>query len=191
VRIFQQAASAAPGSTPPEPVVEIIVDIHTLDQFLHDQPTLTTPPVDPRQRRCDTPDGTTVTPAHAISALIWGKLRRVIVDSTGVVLDRGRTQRLFTGAARDTVLKSSTRCFWPGCDIRSGRCHADHLTEWTHHGPTNTTNGGPGCAHHNIRKSHGYTVHRDHHGYWHTHRPDGTEIAPPDTAPPHTAPPHT
>jgi hypothetical protein len=33
------------------------------------------------------------------------------------------------------------------------------------------------CNHHNLRKNLGYETWRDPTaGYWHTHRPDGTEI---------------
>ena len=37
-------------------------------------------------------------------------------------------------------------------------------------------NGGPRCPRHNLIKNHGYTVHRDPTGRWHTYQPDGTEI---------------
>ncbi|MCU1354766.1 MAG: endonuclease, partial [Acidimicrobiales bacterium] len=43
-------------------------------------------------------------------------------------------------------------------------------------GETNPHNGGPACGRHNRYKQHGYTVHRDPDGPWHTYRPDGTEI---------------
>ena len=32
------------------------------------------------------------------------------------------------------------------------------------------------CNHHNLRKNLGYQTWCDPTGYWHTHRPDGTEI---------------
>ena len=78
---------------------------------------------------------------------------------------------------RDLVLAAATTCTWAGCVVPNRYCHADHLDDWhTRHGPTDIANGGPACPHHNLFKNHGYRTHRDHHGYWHTHRPDGTEI---------------
>jgi hypothetical protein len=47
---------------------------------------------------------------------------------------------------------------------------------WHHHGLTDGANGAPVCGRHNRLKNTGYRVHRDQHGYWHTYRPDGTEI---------------
>ena len=63
-----------------------------------------------------------------------------------------------------------------GVERPSSRCQADHLTDWQHHGPTNAHNGAPLCAHHNRTKNHGFTINRDTDGWWHTQRPDGTEI---------------
>jgi len=35
---------------------------------------------------------------------LWALLRRVVIDSKGVVIELGRTSRLFTGHARDAVM---------------------------------------------------------------------------------------
>ena len=39
---------------------------------------------------------------------------------------RARRRRLFTGAARETVMLHSPRCILPGCSTPAGRCDADH-----------------------------------------------------------------
>jgi hypothetical protein len=70
----------------------------------------------------------------------------------------------------------ATHCVAAGCTTPIRHCQADHLHDWQHHGPTDGVNGAPLCGRHNRLKNHGYRIHRDNHGYWHTHRPDGTEI---------------
>ena len=179
--IFQAAASTAPGATPPEPVVNLVVDHHTFadmlvelellpERFREFDPLVT-------QRRCETTSGTTVDPYVVVAAAIEGRLRRVVCNSAGVIIDQGRSRRLFTGRLREAVMLLTPRCIWPGCRVQSGRCQADHLHEWSAgHGPTRTDNGGPLCGRHNRFKHHGYTVHRDRTGHWHTYRPDGTEL---------------
>ena len=88
----------------------------------------------------------------------------------------GRTQRLFTGHAREAVMLLEPTCIWPGCDQPHTWCHADHLTSWTTRGPTNPHNGAPLCPRHNYLKETGFTIWRDHDGHWHITAPDGTTI---------------
>jgi hypothetical protein len=120
--------------------------------------------------------------------MLHGRIRRVMFDTTGVVIDYGRLQRLFTGAARQAVLIQFPTCIYPGCNRPTTHCQADHLTDWQHGGPTNQHNAAPLCPRHNQLKNHGYTIWRDPNGTFHTYRPDGTEIAPPPP-PPRAAPP--
>ena len=103
--------------------------------------------------------------------MIWGQVRRVVVDSAGVVINMGRRQRLFRGNARQAVLLQSSRCVVAGCATPIRRCEADHLTEWGRHGHTDGPNGAPVCGRHNRLKNTGYRVHRDDEGFWHTYRP--------------------
>jgi hypothetical protein len=109
-------------------------------------------------------------------AAAMGHVRRVVLDSDGVVLDMGRKQRLFTGALREAVLMTSRWCIWPGCHRPSSHCEADHLLPWGTAGPTKTKNGGPACGQHNRWRAKGYRTWRDPAGRWHHYRPDGTEI---------------
>ena len=137
------------------------------------------PAVSQRLRLCQTASGAPVDPNDLVIAALIGRIRRVVVDSAGRVIDLGRRSRLFTGAAREAVLLSGDRCCWPGCDQRTANIQIDHLDPWAGHGgPTNPYNGGPQCPAHNRHKHNGrVTVTRNHTG-WHHHRPDGTEIAP-------------
>ena len=57
----------------------------------------------------------------------------------------------------------------------------DHLTPWSEGGTTNPHNGGPAWRHHNNwRYTTGARTRLRTNGSWATHRPDGTDIAPPD-----------
>ena len=101
----------------------------------------------------------------------------VITDERGVVLHMGHKQRLFTGALREAIMLALTHCNHPGCLTRGSHSQADHTQPHSHGGPTNVNNGGIKCWTHNpIAYRLGFTTVLDEHGYWHTYRPDGTEI---------------
>ena len=139
----------------------------------------TTDPIDPasyRTRRCQHADGDPAAPADAAAALMIGQLRRVVIDSPGVVIDLGRRRRLFTGSARTAAQLQYWRCTHPGCGVLTKHSQIDHATSWLQHGPTAPGNAHIKCGHHNRFKETGYTTWRDTNGYWHTRRPDGTEI---------------
>ena len=128
------------------------------------------------QRRCETASGVPVTPDDAVRAALAGHVRRVVLDSAGVVIDLGRRRRLFTGAAADAVRLAATRCGFQGCDIAVSLCEIDHLIDWARHGPTSPRNGAPLCHTHNQAKNHGFRIERDDHGHLHTIRPDNTHL---------------
>jgi hypothetical protein len=187
--IFRDAASTPADAQRPEPLVNIVIDTVTLERLLthcedNDNRADDARSGDPRWWRSETGDGQLVAPEDAIAAMIWGKVRRIVIDQRdGTVLDVGRRRRLFTGRARDAVLLASARCTWPGCLRPSSRSQADHRDEHQHGGATDIANGDPCCPKHNRHKSrNGYTVRRDTNGYLHHLRPDGTEIGPITTA---------
>ncbi len=115
---------------------------------------------------------------EAVANALVGHVRRVVVGADSVVIDLGRRRRLFTGPAQLAARLSSTECYWPGCHVPVTDCDTDHLIPWADRGggSTNPRNGGPACGKHSRHKNHGYTVHRDPAGAWHTYRPDGTEL---------------
>ena len=131
---------------------------------------------DPRWWRCDSPSGTPLPRAAALEALLLGHVRRIVVDSAGVVVDAGRRRRLFTGVQRDMVMRIARWCTHPGCTVPARHCQADHTLDHQHGGVTSTSNGGPRCGYHNRSKNRGYTVWLDPDGRWHTYHPDGTEV---------------
>ncbi len=177
VRVFQSAAGSAECGG--EVVVNIVIDQEQFEQQVQRAAGATPDPLDPATvaaRRCETDRGEVLDPAAVWAAALVGQVRRVVVDRAGVVVDMGRRSRLFTGPARDAVLLSGRRCLWPGCGMPASRCEADHVLPFAKAGPTSTRNGGPMCSHHNRWKTRGYRTWRDPEGFWHTYRPDGTEI---------------
>ncbi len=177
--VFERAAGTAPGTRQPEPVVNIVVDQATWEAWVArlsgEQPDAPLPDAaDVDARRCETVDGAPVDPADAVIAGIVGHVRRVVMDSSGVVIDLGRKRRMYTGSAREAAVLQGRRCWWPGCGQPSS--HIDHSTDWARDGHTNPANAAPACPRHNRYKNRGYLTWRDRRGRWHTHRPDGTEI---------------
>ena len=173
--IFERAAATSPDATAAVPLVNLMLDVPTLKAYLDGSADMAVP-ADPRQRRAKPSRGSRSHPSDVIAAMIWGQVRRVVVDSAGVVINMGRRRRLFTGNARQAVLLQSSRCVVAGCAAPIHRCQADHMTEWGRLGHTDGPNGAPVCGRHNRLKNSGYRVHRDDEGFWHTYRPDGTEI---------------
>lgn len=199
MRMALDAVSTPPGSQAPEPIVNLVCGITTIEAHLAaagliPDPATGTPSQPPLPDlafdldRCETSTGVPVAPADVVQAMFHGRIRRVVFDTGGVVVDAGRLRRLFDGAMRQLVLLHSPTCLFPGCDRPATWCEADHHQPWQHGGSTATSNGGPMCARHNQLRNAGYTVWRDPNGRYHTYHPDGTEIAPPPP-PPGTAPP--
>jgi hypothetical protein len=138
-----------------------------------------------RLRMCETVNGTPVSDRELLIAALTGQIRRVITDSAGRVIDLGRRQRLFTGAAREAVKLFGDRCCWPGCEHNLGDMHLDHLEAFAANGTTDPNNGAVMCpAHNQAKEHHKIRVKRDAKseaaGGWHHYRRDGTEITPRD-----------
>jgi hypothetical protein len=181
--VFRDACAAPTVAADPEPLVNIVVDQATAEELLARAAGGDVADPDPTEfatRRCETVGGVPLHPAVALSAMLVGRIRRVVYGADGVVIDLGRRSRLFRGGARDAVLLANLRCLWPGCSVPAGLCHTDHVDEWARHGPTSPSNGATLCSHHNRYKNRGYTLHRDAHGAWHVLRPDGSEIGESD-----------
>lgn len=186
--VFQAAASAPADAQPPEPVVNVVIDEHTLatelaraagEDVVHDPARVLT-----GERICRTTTGAVLHPADAVAALVVGHVRRVVLDSHGTVIDLGRRRRCFTGSSRHAALlqdaignRSGTRCFWASCLSPPGQ--VDHHDPWHRHGPTTPGNSQPACGHHNRLKETGYRNHRAPDGTITYLRPDGTPITPP------------
>ena len=178
VAVFHAAATMTGDSTGTAVTVNLLVGLdafeHHLEKALGGDPA----PLDPNDpmNRCETDSGVVIDAYDMLIAAATGQVRRVVLDSAGVVVDMGRKQRLFTGPLRDAVLLSAHRCTWPACAVPGSACQADHVLPWSQAGPTSTANGGLECGHHNRWKTRGYRTWRDPKGHWHHYRPDGTEL---------------
>ncbi len=176
--IFLKAAGGENDGTGSGFTINVTVGLPAFEHHLAKAMGAHPEPLDPNDSysRCETNDGTPVDPFDMLAAATIGNVRRVVLDSAGVIVNMGRKQRLFNGALRDAVRMQSKWCTWGGCDRPGKHCEADHLLPWANAGPTDSRNGGPLCGHHNRWKATGYTTWRDPSGHWHHYRPDGTEI---------------
>jgi len=174
VSMARAAAAAPPNTKRPVPTVNVVIDAATCAAFANDQPLHPDRYHDIISR---TDRGHRVHPNDIINTTLWALIRRVVIDTKGVVIDLGRRSRLFTGNAREAVMLLEPTCVWTGCDQPATWCHADHLEGWHHNrGPTKPSNGAPLCPRHNYLKEQDFTVTRDQHGNWHVHAPDGHEV---------------
>ncbi len=194
VSIFRAAVTAEHAGTPVEPAVNILIDAQTWTDLLAACglipgdgtrgdagliPTLVGGDVPLTDRRCETSTGVRLHPHDVLRAALAGHVRRVVVDSGGVVIDLGRRQRLFTGAARDAAMLLVRHCEHPGCHLPAGWCDVDHGSEWAAGGRTDQANAGIRCGHHNVLKTRRrWSTKRDVRGRHHTIRADGSVIIP-------------
>jgi hypothetical protein len=189
-RVFERAAACradAPGGT--KVVTNVVMDHETWERQLRRLAGQEPEPFHPglglgaeghgAGRRCTTLNGHLLDPTEATVAALLGHVRRVVVGADSVVIDLGRTRRLFTGAAQLAARLTATTCYWPGCHVPVGDCQTDHLVAFNgpRRGRTDPGNGGPACGRHNRHKEHGFSVHRDRSGALHVYRPDGSEIS--------------
>ena len=136
-------------------------------------------------RRCETQNGSPIHPSVVLRALLTGHVRRVVMDSRGVVIDYGTRQRLFTGLARQAAMIMHRTCEAPGCTLPAAWSQVDHNTEWHQGGRTDQRNRTIGCGHHNrLKHRERWRVRRDRRGRAYTLRPDGSIILPVGERPP-------
>ena len=177
-------------TTPAKVTLNVIVDQYNFEtvlarHHLADDPLDLAPP-DPSRSHCETSAGIPILPDDTILAALGGWVRRVVVDSAGVVVDMGRRVRCFTGAAAQAARLLATHCETDGCDIPERWSQIDHLDEWArHNGRTDQNNRGIGCGRHNRHKhSQHLTARRDGYGKLRVQRSDGTWICPAGVDPP-------
>ena len=82
----------------------------------------------------DAPRRTTLQRARTrpeqLPPVLTGHVRRVLVDSAGVITKAGRMRRLYTGRMRGLAKLMGRRCNHPGCTVRANVAEIDHLDEW-------------------------------------------------------------
>ncbi len=112
-----------------------------------------------------------------MAAMISGHVRRVVVDSAGVVVDLGRSQRLFTGKARTAAQLLVRECAHLGCSVPATFCDIDHGVEHHAGGATDQANGCVLCGRHNRHKHRKrWRTRRDIRGRVRLVRADGSTV---------------
>jgi hypothetical protein len=130
-------------------------------------------------RRCETAGGVPIHPILLLKAAMTGHLRRVLIDSDSVVIDRGRATRLFTGEARAAAKLLFQECAHPGCSVKVRYAEVDHIDEWHEGGHTDQRNSAIECKPHNLDKHRErWRTRRDEHGRVFTIRADGSIMLP-------------
>ncbi|CAN7180830.1 HNH endonuclease signature motif containing protein [Mycolicibacterium frederiksbergense] len=82
-------------------------------------------------------------------------LTTVLVDHSGIPLDLGRAERLFTPALRKALGIRDRGCAFPGCGRPVSWCDAHHITPWSSGGHTSIDNGVLLCRLHHTAIHHG------------------------------------
>lgn len=194
VEVFRAAALAPADGIAPKPIVNVVVGFGTFQRILARRGLGLEPepirPEDVAVERIESSTGVTLAPDDVIAACLSGVLRRVVIDSAGVVVDAGRKRRLFTGVARELALLLWQRCGHLGCNVPGDQCQVDHIAEWdADDGPTDQSNAHPRCDTHNPFKSkHRLRSVRDPNGYIVDYRADGTPMLPAGRRPPDEQP---
>ncbi len=210
--IFSAAAASPEGRALPEPTVHILIDHESLsdafaqaaivlpsgaevaiDEIVETDPTLLATLSDeivddPEAfvgRRCETSTGAAIPAFVALQAAMMGQIRRVVVDSQGVVVDLGSKQRLFTGNARLAAQLMTRYCTHPGCRLPARMCQVDHNDEWNAGGRTDQRNANIECGPHNrFKHRQRWRTRRDLRGRVYHLKPDGTIVLPVGERPP-------
>jgi hypothetical protein len=109
--------------------------------------------------------------------LCAGRIRTVISDHTGNVLNMGRSQRLVTRRQyRALMIRDHGRCTHPGCS-NTQTLHAHHVLHWLDGGRTDMNNLTLLCEPHHLAHHNGeYDIHPRANGAFAFIRADGVEI---------------
>ena len=190
VAIFHDAVMSPVDGVSPQVVVNVVVSQDRFERGLADvglfDPHQVAPTLPLREQRCETAPGTVLPTDLVTVAALSQRVRRVILDPNGRVVDYGRTRRLFTKTQREAAALLPTSCSWPGCHIPAEACHTDHLDEWARDdGATDIVNATPDCPRHNSFKSaHGVRSVPTTLGTIVHQRGDGSHMQPVGASPP-------
>ncbi|MEO6116736.1 MAG: DUF222 domain-containing protein, partial [Pseudolysinimonas sp.] len=88
-----------------------------------------------------------------------GGIRLQLQGDKGEILWEGARQRYFTPAQRRSMAVRDGGCLGPNCTAPPSWCHAHHVVEWEHGGPTDVDNGVLLCSfHHHQLHSGGFQL---------------------------------
>ena len=173
-RIATGEASGDPDSTSrtvhrgrlaAEALVDLVTAGRPLDRpltadisVLIDADTLTTDQFHERSV-CEDSHGAPL-PITSIRALLCsGVITPVMLDTNGVTLNVGRSQRRPNRHQRRALRAMYRTCAAHACEVPFNRCEIHHITPWEHHGPTDLANLVPLCSrHHHLAHSHGWQL---------------------------------
>ena len=116
--------------------VSVVIDYHTLtsglhaSSFVHTGTDIALPIETVRRMACD------------------AKIIPVVLGSSGVVLDVGRSTRLATKHQRRAIEAMHATCAIPECHIPVSQCQPHHIDYWNNGGNTDLNNLIPLCAAH-------------------------------------------
>lgn len=207
IEIFRRAAICDVEGRPLEMVVNVVSDARTFVRMLHAaglasegspvgsfarlaDPSrllseLVADPAGLKDRRCETSTGVQLHAHDVLRAALAGHVRRVVLDSDGVIIDMGRKARLFTGSARAAAKLLIRRCQRPGCELPSDFSEVDHNQEWSDHGETSQANANIMCGPDNrLKHRHKWRQQRATDGNSYMIRADGTIMLPVGARPP-------
>jgi len=124
--------------------ITVTLDLHTLRDGL-------------RSARLDT--GDTISPGEARRLACEAGLVPMVLNGPSVILDAGRTRRLFTPAMRRAMALRDRTCTAEGCTIPAAWCDAHHKQPWSQGGSTRLADGVLLCRrHHMMAHRSGYQV---------------------------------
>jgi Domain of unknown function (DUF222) len=123
--------------------------------------------------------GAAISAARARMLACDGTVTRIVIGPDSQPMNLGRSHRVVPPQLRRAVEIRDQTCVFTGCGAPHHWCDVHHLLHWAHDGQTSLDNSGLLCERHHTQVHHGFTIHRDPHGRWHTYRPDGTEIRTP------------
>ena len=93
-----------------------------------------------------------------------GGIRLQIEGDNGEILYEGLRERYFTPAQRRALAVRDGGCLGPHCTAPPSWCHAHHVIEWEHGGPTDIDNGALLCSFHHHQLHSGAFHLRINHG---------------------------
>jgi hypothetical protein len=125
--------------------------------------------------------GATISAARARWVACDADITRIVLGPDGLPLDVGRAYRLVPPHLRKALEARDRHCIFACCDAPLHWCDAHHLLAWSLGGETSLDNTALLCERHHTQAHAGFRIERDTAGRWHSYRPDGTEILPPDS----------
>ena len=158
------AAATSTGDTTPTPGVQVLIDLQTLLDGLHEAGI------------CETADGVPL-PVETVRRLSCdADITPTVLGGDRQPLDVGRARRLATPEQRQALASMHATCIKPDCTVPFSECRIHHVEFWTRdHGPTDLDNLAPLCDHdHHLVHDGGWTltITPDRIATW--TRPDGT-----------------